>query len=116
MNRPNKKDFATYGEYDVAMNKYCDELEEKLASYIDAESGFSQRIEELEKQILIRDEKIIQKNEEIMKLNKALDRLIDYTMSLECVSKSPCVLCKFEYICSHQIDLKKYLLKEVQDE
>lgn len=27
MNRPNPKDYATYGEYDVAMNKYCDELE-----------------------------------------------------------------------------------------
>lgn len=29
MNRPNMKDFSTYGEYDVALNDYCDELGNK---------------------------------------------------------------------------------------
>lgn len=77
MERPNPLDYENFRVYHAKLVEYCDELEEKLASCMDAESGFSHSIEYLEKQILIRDEKIIAKNKEILELNRLLERTID---------------------------------------
>lgn len=61
-----------------SMESYIDSLEAQVASYIDAESGYTHRIDELEKQILARDEKIIIKNKEIHISNYALARLMKF--------------------------------------
>lgn len=113
MNRPNPKDYATYGEYDVAMNKYCDELEAKLASYIDAESAFKHKIEMCEAEVFT-----------ITKRNIALQRMLNqacYNLSL----LTPyCPVSQHQHILDECSKCKKKCIdewiksieKEVQDE
>lgn len=68
-------------------------------------STHARMIDELEKQIYLRDEKIIKANQEILKLSKALDRACNW---LELFDKTE-TGCKAS-------EFKKDLLKEVKDE
>lgn len=117
MNRPNKEDYKVGDGYSckyiVDLEKYCDELEAKLTSCLDAEGGYTHRIEILE-MVRDMDKKVIHKYD--IALEKACERLGNESIL--------CPITKKRYspsLCDSCVDLckniwKGKLLKEVQDE
>lgn len=130
MNRPNKiisihpKIMIDYIEQ---LEKYCDELEAKLASYIDAESAFKHKIEMCEAEVFAITKRNIHLEERckalaqcVSVLEKALDNACERlgNTSIICPINNERYIESICFRCEKKCKepWKEKILKEVQDE